>query len=221
MSLAVHAVLIGAWQLGRPVKLQDDIEPRRVQFLRLLPKPAPEREDGAPTSPNRAVAPVARAHSAARPQAAVPAPVESTPETIALPAPPTADTPGAPPSAIDLLRDAKSAVGAIDRALRAENPRRGIHAPLETAQMKLEKGINHAAEMAPNRWYQAPKVQEIQDPGGYGRKRYRVVGANGTYCVTYESNHGPDGIDTMQRGIQPKVTSCPQHEEPATSQKWE
>lgn len=87
--------------------------------------------------------------------------------------------------------------------------------------MKLERGIEHAAELAPNRWYQAPKTQEILDPGGYGRKRYRVVGANGTYCVTYESNHGPDGRDTMRDGIQPKITNCPRHEAPAKAQKWE
>jgi len=221
ISLAVHAVLIGAWQLARPVQSRDDIEPQRVQFLRLLPAPVPVREDSAPPSP--APAPRSRTTAAAaRSQPAVPAQAPSTPETITLPAPQTADTPSVPASAAELLRDAKAAAGAIDRALRAESPaRRGIQAPVETAQMKLERGINHAAEMAPNRWYQAPKVQEIQDPGGYGRKRYRVVGANGTYCVTYESNHAPDGIDGMQRGLKPKTTSCPLHEGPATSQKWD
>lgn len=219
ISLAVHALLIGAWQLARPVQSRDDFAPQRVQFLRLLPAPVPDREDSTPPSP--AAAPRSRTAAAARPQPAEPAPAASAPETIAPPPPQSADTPGPPASAADLLRDAKAAAGAVDRALRAENPRRGIQAPVETTQMKLERGINHAAEMAPNRWYQAPKVQEIQDPGGYGRKRYRVVGANGTYCVTYESNHAPDGIDTMQRGIQPKITSCPQHEGPATSQEWE
>lgn len=129
--------------------------------------------------------------------------------------------PMAAPSAADLLREAKAAAGAIDRALREEHPRRGIHAPTETAQMKLEKGIAQAAEMAPNRWYQAPKTQEIIDAGGYGRKRYRVVGAAGTYCITYESNRAPDGIDSMQRGLRPKVTSCPLHEGPAEAQKWD
>jgi hypothetical protein len=224
ISLAVHAVLIGAWQLARPVRLHDELDPGPVQFLRLLPVPAsapaplPERREIRPPSP----APRPRTlATAARPPPIVPVPAVSTPETMTLPAPQTAGMPGATLSAADLLRDAKAAAGAVDRALRSENPRRGIYAPVETAQMKLDKGISHAAEMAPNRWYQAPKVQEIQDPGGYGRKRYRVVGANGTYCVTYESNHAPDGIDTMQRGIQPKLTRCPQHEGPATSQKWE
>jgi hypothetical protein len=57
--------------------------------------------------------------------------------------------------------------------------------------MKLERGIARAAELAPNKWYQAPKTEEIIDPGGYGRRRYRVTTALGTCCVTYESNHGP------------------------------
>lgn len=213
ISLAVHALLLGMWQLSRPVLQQDEEGPRRVQFLRLLPAPAlaPERVESVPSAP-------ARPRFPSRPAPArVPAlQAESPAEPTALPSP----TPDGP-SAADILRDARAAAGTIERALRAETPRRGIHAPIETAQMKLEKGIAHAAEMAPNRWYQAPKTQEIIDPGGYGRKRYRVVGAAGTYCVTYESNHAPDGIDSMQRGIRPKVTSCPQHEGPAEPQKWE
>lgn len=147
-------------------------------------------------------------------------PAAPAPEAIALPAAQPVDAPTAP-SATELLRDAKAAVGVIDRALRKENPGRGIHAPAETARMKLERGIEQAAEMAPNKWYQAPKTQEILDPGGYGRKRYRVITARGTYCITYESNHGPDGRDTMRDGIPPKMTNCPPHEEPAKAQKWE
>ncbi|QNA89732.1 hypothetical protein G4G28_16880 [Massilia sp. Dwa41.01b] len=111
-------------------------------------------------------------------------------------------------------------MGDIDRDLRSERPRRGIEAPIETKQMKLERGIARAAELAPNRWYQAAKTEEILDPGGYGRKRYRVVGAAGTYCVTYESHHAPDGIDSMSRGLKPKITSCEESEQPARSQKW-
>ena len=38
--------------------------------------------------------------------------------------------------------------------------------------------------MAPNKRYQAPKVTEIIDSGGDGRRRYRVAGATGTYCIT-------------------------------------
>jgi len=219
VSLAVHALLLGLWQLSRPVAVPDDGEPRRVQFLRLLPAPALERPAPALLPPVRTAAPIARIAPAARASQPVPDPAA---EPIALPATPATDAPPAPAmSSADLLRAARAEAGAADRALRAENPRRGIRAPVETAQMKLERGIAQAAEMAPNRWYQAPKTQEILDPGGYGRRRHKVITATGTYCVTYESNHGPDGRDTMRDGIPPKFTNCPLHEEPAKAQKWD
>jgi hypothetical protein len=126
----------------------------------------------------------------------------------------------APPSTTVLER-ARLAVGAIDRELQKEGNTGKIRAKPVTAQMRMERTMQHAHDMAPNKWYEAPKVTEIIDPGGYGRRRYRVVGARGTYCVTYETNHAPDGIDSMQHGIKPKLTSCPEHEQPATSQKWD
>ncbi|KQQ96725.1 hypothetical protein [Massilia sp. Leaf139] len=220
VSLAVHALLIGLWQLSRPLPVQETSEAPRVQFLRLVPTPAAERAvpaaaARAPAIPRASAGPAARQPAAREPVAA---PVESATEVIALPAPQAAETPAQ--SAADLLRSARAAVGDIDRTLRKENPRRGIEAPIETAQMKLERGIAQAAEMAPNKWYQAPKTQEILDPGGYGRRRYRVITASGTYCVTYESNHAPDGIDTMRNGIKPKMTNCDEDEGPATKQKW-
>jgi hypothetical protein len=223
ISLAVHLVLIGLWQLARPVALQDDGPAPRVQFLRLLPAPAPapDRPDAVPPPPARPFASATRAPAAARPPRVQTEAAESVPETITLPAAPGADTAATPPvSGTDLLRDAKAAVGAVDRALRAENPGRGIRAPVESRQTRLEKGIVRAGELAPNKWYQAPKMEEIIDPGGYGRRRYRVVGALGTYCVTYESNHAPDGIDSMKEGIKPKRTNCEETEEPAKAQKW-
>ena len=64
--------------------------------------------------------------------------------------------PASPLSSADLLREARAA--AADRALRKQHPGRGIRAPIETAQMKLERGIVHAGEMAPNKWHQAPKL---------------------------------------------------------------
>jgi len=222
LSLAVHALLLGLWQLSRPVAVQEDDEPQRLQFLRLLPAPVTERPAPALSAPVQSATPIARVASAARatpPAEPVPEPAA---EPLTLPATPIVDTPPVSSvSSADLLRAARAEAGAADRALRAENPRRGIRAPIETAQMKLERGIAHAAEMAPNRWYQAPKTQEILDPGGYGRRRHKVITANGTYCVTYESNHGPDGRDTMRDGIPPKFTNCPPHEEPAKAQKWD
>lgn len=221
VSLAVHVVLIGLWQLSHPKLVQDDGETPRMLVLRLPPLPAQERVEPVPPPPARTAASGTSAAPAARQQRQVERPLPAEPAAEAIATVPTAETPPAPSlSAADLLREARAAAGAADRALRKENPVRGIRAPIETASMKLERGIAHAGEMAPNRWYQAPKVHEIIDPGGYGRRRYRVITAAGTYCVTYESNHAPDGIDTMQHGIKPKITNCDADEQPATRQKW-
>ncbi|MDB5798528.1 MAG: hypothetical protein JWP36_2430 [Paucimonas sp.] len=219
VSLAVHVVLVGLWQLSRPLTSAQDSQAQRVQLLRLLPAPVPDRSDAPPPPAVRGggppAAPAWRRPSADR------APATPLAGAIPLPAPQAADAPpAAPGSGADLLRDARAAAGAIDRALRAENPERGLRAPIDTAQMKLEKGIARAGEMAPNKWYQAPKTQEILDPGGYGRRRHRVITAAGAWCLTYESNHAPDGIDSMQHGIKPKLTSCDEDEQPATRQKW-
>lgn len=119
-----------------------------------------------------------------------------------------------------MLEQAKRDVGKVYGELKKERRKGLISAPADTAQKRFERGVAEAADLAPNKWYEAPKVQEILDEGGYGRKRYRVVGAGGTYCVTYESNHAPDGLDTMRNGIKPKLTNCPPHEQPATKQEW-
>lgn len=220
MSLAVHLLLILLWQTSRPVPVADDTV-REMQFVRVLPvpevfkRPPPVPALPSPSPARRPAAPQAQAQLPQRPSAPV-APTADTVspvESIASPAAPA-------PSAADLLQQAKAAVGGIDSALRKENPRRGIQAPVVTATMKLQRGIARAAEMAPNKWYEAPKASEVLDPGGYGRRRYRVTTALGTYCVTYESNHGPDGRDTMRDGIPPKKTNCDPDEEPATSQDW-
>lgn len=221
ISLAVHLVLIGLWQLARPVAPHDDGPAPLAQFLRLVPAPAPVPADASPPRPAQPVAAATRAPAAARSPRVQTAPHASLPEAITSPAMPETETAAAAPvSGVDMLREAKSAVGLIDRALRAEHPRRGIQAPTESRMTRLEKNIVRAGQLTPNKWYEAPKMEEIIDPGGHGRRRYRVVGARGTYCVTYESNHAPDGIDSMKEGIKPKRTNCEETEEPAKPQKW-
>lgn len=222
VSLAVHLLLVGLWQLSRPAAGPDVATPLRTQFLRLLPA----REQSEPVTPppsQRTPVSSSSQQQTRQPTQQAPSRTEAPAATTAPAAEPgvTGDAPSSPPSDASLLERARLAAGSIDRTLRAENPRRGIHAPVDTPTKKLERGIARAAELAPNKWYQAPKVEEIVDPGGYGRRRYRVVGAAGTYCITYESNHAPDGIDSMQRGIQPKKTNCDEDEQPPTFQKSE
>ncbi|MET0982463.1 MAG: hypothetical protein ABWY02_10210 [Telluria sp.] len=218
ISLAVHLLLVVLWQASRPAQRPED-PLREMQFVRVLPVPeVVDRPPPVPALPS----PARRSAAPQAPQAPQAASVPDAPAaSITPPAEPT-DQPVIPaPSAADLLQQAKAAAGGIDSTLRKENPRRGIQAPIVTAQMKLERGIARAGELAPNKWYQAPKTEEIIDPGGYGRRRYRVTTAGGTYCITYESNHAPDGIDTMQHGIKPKKTNCDDDEQPATFQKWQ
>ena len=214
-TLALHLALLYGWLLAhQPHQLADKDDPRRIQWVNVAPlRPA--------QPPARPPAPVLRAQAArapvAAPRAPPPArPVAAEPEAIA---PPAAAAPRMP-SADQMLQQARKDVGKIDRDLRKEFPGARIKAPVDTPQSRLEKGFEEAAELAPPKWYEAPKIKEIIDPGTYGRKRYRVTTAGGTYCVTYESNHAPDGIDSMKNGIKPKITNCPKDEQPATEQKW-
>ena len=85
----------------------------------------------------------------------------------------------------------------------------------------MQRGIEHAAEMAPPRWYEKAKITELVVPGGNGKRRYRVITAQGTFCVTYESNHRLDGIDPFSnKQGQPKYTNCDGFEQAATKQKY-
>ena len=227
ISLAVHAVLLALWQLAREAPLRDETTPAAM-LLRLVPAqpaaPPPIADaarrlpaasapsSAAPAAPGRAGAP-----------AAVPAPAmrEAPPEQVAAePTPILPDASPAPPVAGSMLERARAAAGSADRAARKDNPTRGIVAPVVTPQMKLERGLARANELAPNKWYEGPKTEYVVDPSHYDRRRYRVVGAAGTYCVTYESNHAPDGLDTMRDGIKPKLTTCDEKWAPPTVQKW-
>jgi len=234
ISLAVHALLLAMWQMSRPTLLPDAAAPGAM-VVRLLSAPAPAPADAPvperlPAPPVRQQAPVATARAAASnvpadgparvagtaPETPAPGPAQAAAE----PAPAVASEAPFPSAPGSMLERARAAAGGIDRGLRKENPTRGIVAPVVTPQMKLQQGIARANELAPNKWYEAPKVEAVLDPGGYDRRRYRVVGAAGTYCVTYESNHAPDGLDTMRDGIKPKKTTCDPDWAPPSIQKW-
>ncbi|MGZ8290950.1 MAG: hypothetical protein ACXW2U_18150 [Telluria sp.] len=218
LTFAIHLTLFYGWRMSiqsPPRDMGSAVE--RIQWL-LVPPPEAKATAVQPGKPRAAPAPV-------RTRAAVPRSrpiqaIQAIPEAV--PSDPFAEAPPSPAVATQSLAErARSSVGAIDKALRKANPDKFIRAPVITAHMRMQRGIQEANELAPNRWYQAPKVTEMIDPGGYGRKRYRVVGANGTYCVTYETNHAPDGIDSMQHGIKPKITTCPKGEQAATQQDWD
>lgn len=215
VTVALHVALFYCWQHARRVPpSQPDGPASAIQWLWLKPFAPAERARPTPKAeterehPARVPAPELDASAAAAPVVAAPEPA------------PAVSNPAPAESAADMLEQAKRDVGKIYGELKKERPKGLISAPADTAQRRFERGVAEAADLAPNKWYEAPKVQEILDEGGYGRRRYRVVGAGGTYCVTYESNHAPDGLDTMRDGIKPKFTNCPVHEQPATKQAW-
>lgn len=121
---------------------------------------------------------------------------------------------------LDLAREqARAAVEKMDADKPLPESTRPLSAsPKQEAWKRFEKDVERAGEMAPPRAGEAPKIQEIIDPAGLGRRVDRVITSTGTYCVVHESNHALDGIDSMQRGIQPKIMTCPKDWQPASKE---
>ncbi len=220
VTLALHMVLLALWHMSRSASAPSphaQYEPYELRLIALKP-PRPQPAAAAPSkAPPRP--------STAAPRAPVMAPQSITKLAITPPAPPaepaTFAAPRAPtPSADAIMQQARRDVGKIDRDLRKAYPGGPIKAPGDSPQIRLEKGIELAHDMAPPGLFEAPKVKEIIDPGQYGRRRYRVITALGTYCLTHESNRGNDGQDVFTANRLPKKSNCPPDEQPATQQKW-
>ena len=217
LTLALHVLLLLAWRHAGMLPAPDTSAREAIQWVDIAltrpplppvaPKPAPPaRRAAARTVP-------APARTAEPTQTTAPAPSEQP-----LP-PPVAEAPAAL-SAHELLQQAKRNVGKIDQDLRKAYPGQPITAPVDNAHTRMAKKMQTAADNVPNKWYEAPKITEVLDPGPYGRRRYRVVGAFGTYCITVESNHAPDGIDQMAKGIVQKITTCDDDEQAPTRQTY-
>lgn len=220
-TFAVHLALVLVWRFAQPVP---EPAPRTesMQWLRLFPLPpvAPPRPPVVQTPKPK----VDRDAGAPRPRPRVEDVVAAPAAPSAAPVHPERDEVAASSplqgSAETLLERARRDVGAIDRELRKKRHRNLITAPVVSAHMRMQQGLELAHELAPPGLFEPAKIREIIDPGGYGRRRYRVITSSGTYCMTYESNRAPDGIDSMKNGIKPKMTSCEETEQPATEQKW-
>lgn len=219
----VHVTLLFAWQASRPLPALDDgAAPRRIQWI-WLPQPAIAIKPATPaqsggTTPGR-VPSVPRTSSGGQDEAirarittpAADAPRAGPPETESFSA--TAPV-QAPPG---VLQRALRAAGGIDRALRKEN-NPYIVAPLDSPQIRMRRGMQAAADLAPGKWYEAPKVEELVNNTGDGARRTRVVTGNGTYCVTERATN--TSIDMIEKHGKLRLTSCPEHETPASAQQW-
>lgn len=122
----------------------------------------------------------------------IPPPPATAPTPAAIPDDPFAQAPVAqrPPSASDILNQARLDVRKIDKELRAAYPERAPVPPPDSKQARLERGINAAHEAVPPKWYQAAKIIELSTPDGENKTRtYKIVTAIVTYCI----NIHPDG----------------------------
>jgi hypothetical protein len=222
VTVLVHAVLILGWQMTRRLPAVAPDPPRStIQWIRLpapaAPQPQRAKEDHEPVRP--IVAPRAGAITWPRvtvPEAPAVAPVASAPASANTPSTPAA--PAAPSTGAALLERARRDAGAIDRALRKEN-NPYIVAPPDSAQIRLRKGIQAAADMAPNAWYEAPKTAELVNNTGDGARRTRVISGGSTYCITERAP--TTSIDMIEKhGKVIPHTNCPEHESTANSQEW-
>jgi hypothetical protein len=221
VTVLVHAALILGWQLARtrppapPEQAGTGIQWIRLPALAPHLDPAPSvSSESARERPRREPA---RSGLAAIP--AAPAPSAASASTDAGPAavPDFAAEAPARPGIDAIMESARRSVGSIDRALREEN-RSTIVAPLDSPQIRMRNGMEQAHAMAPPRWWEAPKVEELVNNTGDGARRTRVIAGNGTYCITERSP--VTSIDMIEKHGKQRFTNCPQHEEPAKQQVW-
>ena len=104
-----------------------------------------------------------------------------------------------PAGAVDL--EAMKRLARIDAS--AESQKEAADQPAKTAtdrvlsgsasQMeKLARGIEAAHAAAPNKWYQAAKIEDITPPGDDQRKIYKLTGVLGSYCLRYADKNKAD-----------------------------
>jgi hypothetical protein len=120
-------------------------------------------------------------------------------------------------SAAQILRTAKRDIGKIDSELRKEKAGTALHAAADSvalsaavpdsAMQRLQKGIEEAHQAAPNKWYQAAKIEDITPPGDDARKIYRITGVLGTYCVRYADKNRAD--QGKANAGEPLIGACP------------
>lgn len=77
----------------------------------------------------------------------------------------------------------------------------------EHPQQKMERLFEEAHQAAPNKWYQAAKVEDFTPPGDDARKVYKITGMLGTYCVRYaDKNRGNQGKANLGEAL---IGACP------------
>ncbi len=108
---------------------------------------------------------------------------------------------------------AKRDLATIDRQLRGEAGKPGGKTALglagDSRQQRLANGFEQAHDMAPNKWYQAAKIEDITPPGDDARKIYRITGLAGTYCVRYPDKNRIGAQTGAANFGEPLIGACP------------
>jgi len=229
LTAFVHLALLVGWQalrtLPAPARPDDGARSRTVWIPLPRPRPATATALKDEDAPPRKEAPARHPHPVA-PAITVPplpatAPVAAPADSVTPPPGTSAETPSQPaatkPSAEQIMERARRDIGGIDKALRKEN-RPYIGAPLDSPQIRMRRKMEEAAALAPGRIWEAPKVESLVNDTGDGARRSRVITGNGTYCITDRSP--ATSIDMIEKHGKQRITSCPQHEQPATQQEW-
>ena len=145
----------------------------------------------APAPPKAVPAPLPGPKPAAAivPRLPMPVPVSRPLPAPAIEQPPTPVTPEAimlvpPPSAADILAQAKRDVGKIDKDLRKEFPQRGGEKFDDTGYKRMQQGFAEAYAAVPPKWYEASKIEEVDANAAKGSRTYKITSALGTLCVT-------------------------------------
>jgi hypothetical protein len=190
---------------------QAETETSRIAMLWLNVAPPVRKPVVAPVMPEL---PRKSGHKAT-PAIAAPAPVpavavqEAAPvSAVAVPeAMPAVPGTSAPVTVEQMMSVARRDLGKIDQQLRKERSQ-ALSASGQTKEQRLSKGFEEAHALAPNKWYQAARIEDITPPGDDARKIYRITTALGTYCVRY-----PDKSRMPQTGAAnlgaPLIGACP------------
>jgi hypothetical protein len=225
VTVLIHGALILGWQMARTLPPgQSEGARSAIQWIRLpaLPTHTEAARSALPEDTRRRprLAPFGHARpglttTIPTPPAPAPASASDAPGPATAPAF-SAEAP-AKPGAEANIENARRSAGSIDRALREEN-RPYITAPLDSPQIRMRNGMAQAHAMAPNRLWEAPKIEELVNNTGDGARRTRVITGNGTYCVTERAP--ATSIDMIEKHGKLRFTNCPQHEDPAKQQEW-
>ncbi|MDB5933402.1 MAG: hypothetical protein JWQ01_746 [Massilia sp.] len=196
VAVMLHAVLLNSVLRDR-APAESESARRAVAWLNIAP-PVARTVEPPPPPPPRSVkskpAPVVAAARVLREQAAA-----AEPEPVHV-------------SAAQILSAAKRDVGMIDRELRKEGggksePRLSADSPLQ----RLARGIERAHDAAPNKWYQAAKIEDITPPGDDARKIYRITSVlAGTYCVRYPDKNKIGNQTGAANLGEPLISKCPE-----------